>query len=387
MKTILLIDDEENLLLGLKAVMIKAGYTVYAASRGQDGLSLAKEHQPDVIVCDVMMPPPNGFQLKKMMADDPKTDSIPFIFLTARTFDQDKIAGLTLGADDYITKPFNVDELLARVKAVLRRTENGRQRGLQEAEALMDQVRASVAMNLSHEFRTPLGIILTSLDLAIQQRFRGRDEDLDWFLKASLNSAQQLSMLVNDLILLYDIDQNQQNTFRRAIDLRFHFLNPINKVIERWVDKNQEVDIKIDEGVMIFAPELEFSHAVSHLVDNACKFSPEKTCISIHLQPNGVGGCILTVTDQGPAIPTEFHQKIFERYYQIQQGSTRSFGGMGVGLTIARAIAEAGGGSLDIVPSETGNTFRFIYPPGTVDWDTHRSLHARLSGPDPMVNP
>jgi len=387
MKTMLLIDDEENLLRGLKAVMQKAGYTVYAAGSGQDGISLAKEHCPDVIVCDVMMPPPNGFQLKKILAEDPQTASIPFIFLTARTFEEDKIVGLNIGADDYVTKPFSVDELLARVEAVLRRHEISRQVGYQQAETMLDKLRVNVAMNLSHEFRTPLGIILTSMDLALQEHFKDRDEDLEWFLRNTLNSAHQLSMLVNDLILLYDIDQGQPNTFRRVIDLRFHFLNPINKVIERWEDKKLEAHIKIEPEVIIHAPEIEFSHAVSHLVDNACKFSPEKTRISVHLEPNGVGGCVLTVSDEGISIPAELHEKVFERYYQIHQGLTRPYHGLGVGLTIARAIAEAGGGSLEIVPSETGNTFRFIYPPGPLDWDSKNNVHTKISGDDPVVLP
>ena len=208
-KRMLIIDDEKNLLMGLKAVMIQAGFEVFTAQSGSEGIRIAREQLPDIIICDVMMPTPNGFQIKEMLGSDRLTSSIPFIFLTARTAQMYKIAGLQQGADDYITKPFNTDELIARARAVLRRNEIGRQKGIQEMETALQKVRRTVATNLGHELRTPLGIVLASLDMAIREKFQGHTEDLDWYLEASLNSAQKLSMLVSDLIILDEIDQGE----------------------------------------------------------------------------------------------------------------------------------------------------------------------------------
>ncbi len=129
---VLVIDDETNLLLGLEAVMKRAGYRVVTANNGQQGLALAQEVLPDMIISDVMMPPPNGFELRKLLAKDPKTAAIPFIFLSARTAQADKLHALESGADDYITKPFDRQELVARVQAVLRRQALGEQKGLEE---------------------------------------------------------------------------------------------------------------------------------------------------------------------------------------------------------------------------------------------------------------
>jgi DNA-binding response OmpR family regulator len=117
-----MIDDEENLLFGLSAVLRRAGFVVLTATDGIKGLLVAQTGHPDLIISDVMMPPPNGFEMRKLLSQDPQTSSIPFIFLTARAAQGDKNFGLSIGADDYITKPFDSQELVARISAVLRRT-------------------------------------------------------------------------------------------------------------------------------------------------------------------------------------------------------------------------------------------------------------------------
>ena len=365
----LLVDDEEKLLFGMKAVMQREGYQVITGKNGEEGLRLARENEPDIIICDVMMPPPNGFMLKKILSEDEKTAEIPFIFLTARTVDADKVAGLNIGADDYITKPFKADELLARVEAVLRRAELGRKRGLREAEAAMEELRSNIASNLSHEMRTPLGIVLNTLDLAIKDKFSSSSEEMDWYLETARTGAQRLQSLINDLILLNSIDQHSLGKMRQPIDLRFDFLDPIQNKLNFWASKALKLEITIDPGTLVNASLPEFSHAVCHLVDNACKFSPEQGQIGIFLVKNGVGGCVVTITDEGPGIPVELREKVFNRYHQISNGSTRQYGGLGVGLTIARAVAERLGGSVMILDAPGGCKVRMIIPPGENEWD------------------
>jgi two-component system, sensor histidine kinase and response regulator len=367
-RKMLIIDDEKKLLLGLKAVMVREGFDVLTADEGEEGVQLAKEFLPDVIICDVMMPSQNGFQLKKLLTEDTRTAEIPFIFLTARTSKTDKLAGFNQGADDYITKPFNVDELVARVQAILRRNEIGRQSGLKEMESTLEKVKRSIATNLAHELRTPLGIILASLDLAIQEKYNGNTQDLDWYLQSSLSSAQKLSMLIMDLILLNDIDQGKLSKFRRVIDLDFRFHEPLHKVVNAYQGKNLNLEVTVDPGAVIHAPEVEFSHAISHLIDNACKFSPHGAAVSIHLAAYGIGGCSLVIENEGSSIPVELREKVFDRYYQIQQGDARPYGGLGVGLTVARAVAQACGGSVEILDSIVGCKVRMLIPPGPADW-------------------
>jgi putative two-component system response regulator len=119
---LLIIDDDKALLVGLVETIKREGtYQVLAADNGNLGIKLAKENLPHLIICDLMMPPPDGMAVLKALSEDIATLAIPFIFLTARTDERDKIIGMNLGADDFITKPFSKEDLMARIGAILRR--------------------------------------------------------------------------------------------------------------------------------------------------------------------------------------------------------------------------------------------------------------------------
>ena len=117
---ILVVEDDISILIGLKDNLILEGYAVFTADNGKEGYKLANESNFDLLILDIMLPGMNGFEIcKKIKKEKPL---IPIIMLTARSSETDKIAGLDYGADDYMTKPFSISELLARIRAILRRT-------------------------------------------------------------------------------------------------------------------------------------------------------------------------------------------------------------------------------------------------------------------------
>lgn len=118
-KTVLVIEDDESIALGLEMNLGAEGYRVLAASDGERGLDLARSDEPDLVILDVMLPKMNGFEVLRVLRGERR--NMPIIMLSARGAELDKVMGLELGAEDYITKPFSLAELLARVKAVLRR--------------------------------------------------------------------------------------------------------------------------------------------------------------------------------------------------------------------------------------------------------------------------
>jgi two-component system phosphate regulon response regulator PhoB len=122
-RTILVIDDEPELVKLLDYNLSKAGYLVISAKDGESGLAAARKHAPDAIILDVMMPGLDGWEVCKRLRQDASTSAMPVLMLTAKGEEGDRVLGLELGADDYLTKPFGVRELIARVKALLRRLE------------------------------------------------------------------------------------------------------------------------------------------------------------------------------------------------------------------------------------------------------------------------
>jgi two-component system, OmpR family, alkaline phosphatase synthesis response regulator PhoP len=118
-KKVLIVDDDTKIVELVKLYLVRDGYAVLSAYDGQEALRLAREAHPDLIVLDIMLPGVNGLDITRTLRTE---SSVPIILLTAKTTEQDRIAGLDLGADDYVTKPFSPKELAARVRAVLRRT-------------------------------------------------------------------------------------------------------------------------------------------------------------------------------------------------------------------------------------------------------------------------
>lgn len=120
MKKILIVDDEQDIVESLKFVLETANFTCYCAYNGEDGLRLAKELVPDLIILDVMMPKINGFKISRLLKYDAKYKNIPILMVTARTQEEDKLIGEETGADEYITKPFELDEVVKKVEQYLK---------------------------------------------------------------------------------------------------------------------------------------------------------------------------------------------------------------------------------------------------------------------------
>jgi signal transduction histidine kinase len=217
----------------------------------------------------------------------------------------------------------------------------------------MERLRSEVLQNFSHELRTPLGNVMMSLDMVVNNKFSTPEEQGE-FIRIAHSSADRLESLIADIILLSDIDQNKLNTLRQPVDPENHILAPVKRRLARYETKRLNFFHDVPSYGLIKAPRREFAQAIVHLLDNAFRFSPELGKVELTVKPGENGGAFITVQDEGRGIPVELREKVFERFYQVSHGDGREYQGLGVGLTLARAVFSSLGGEVKIVDSDIG---------------------------------
>ncbi len=189
---LLVIDDDQPLLAGLSAIFKREGYQVVTADNGWDGIERARNFLPHIIICDLMMPQPDGYAVLNALSERPETVDIPFIFLTARSNEMDKIRGFRQGADDYITKPFAGPELLARVEAMLRRKNItisvARQALEKEINTLRSEIRSLLERQAQDSARLVDGLV---------QMMAIRDKETESHARRVMVMAEKFGNLLN----------------------------------------------------------------------------------------------------------------------------------------------------------------------------------------------
>jgi len=362
--TILLAEDHWALQQAVKDLLTAEGYRVLAATDGAEALDLMRETRPDLIIADVMMPRMDGYELYEKVRENSEWVSIPFIFLTAKAEPEDIIKGKGLGAEDYITKPFNPDELLIVVKARLERAE-----AIQEAaEAEFDRLRRQIVNVLSHELRTPLTYIRGYTDLALEDIHGLSPEALQDFLLGIQRGTQRLSRLVEDLLLMVQIESGR---LKEELKANCHVVEDPTPLIHKAMSQyearaHQQQSALILRAEPPYTPvavcDVYFLDALGRLLDNALKFSngsQQPVVITVESKPNWLE---IAVTDYGIGIPAAEIPNLFQKFRQIER-ERHEQQGVGIGLYLARQLILLHGGDIEVEsqPGE-GSTFTVRLP-------------------------
>ena len=357
--TILVVDDNPVNLHALKAILDGAGYEVIAGSNSDEALEMITNQSPDIILLDVMMPGMDGFSLCRRLKKDPDFSNIPIIFLTSLSQKEDIIEGFNAGGNDYITKPFNQQELLARVRNHLHMydvlLENKR---LIELSDSASRSKTEFLASMSHEIRTPLNSIIGMAEVLSDTELSPEQHE---YVRISRSAGESLLEIINDILDLSKIEAGQ--TELESID--FHLPSLLDSVVSilsvRAVEQNTQLSIHIAKDVPagISCDPTRLRQILINLVGNGLKFTKNGT-VAISVALDSRQKLLFAIKDSGIGIPKDKQELVFESFTQADSVTTRKYGGTGLGLTICQKLTAIMNGKiwLESVPDQ-GSTFFF----------------------------
>lgn len=360
---VLIVDDiQENLQL-IGNILYKNGINVSSASSGKQALEKVKVKLPDLILLDISMPYMDGFEVCKKLKSEDLTKDVPIIFLTAKSQTGDMIAGLELGAVDYINKPFDPAVLLARVNTHLELSKVkqnliAKNKELVELNATKDKFFRIIA----HDLRSPLSSLLGGLSVLGYENNQGNPESNMEIVKMLKSSVKKGLKLLNNLM---DWSSIQTSTFPfQPVDLNLKELIEENVEMLKSLaaDKSIVVDCKIDEKVNVFADENMISSVIRNLVSNAIKFTNPDGKVDISSRQLDAFQEI-SVKDSGVGIEKELKDNLFRIDKATSTKGTSGEMGTGLGLLLCKEFVEKHGGEIRVETRQgNGSYFYFTIP-------------------------
>jgi two-component system, sensor histidine kinase and response regulator len=359
--SVLVVDDEESNRMLLSALLERDGYRVALAQDGKQALESIAHEIPDVILLDVMMPGMDGHTVCRQIRVNPRTAHVPVLMVTALTEREDRLTGIAAGANDFLAKPIDVPNLRLRVRNAVysKQLHDQVQDDLRRLKSLED-LRDRLVHMLAHDMRAPLTVISTTLELVITE---SANQSAPWVgdLQSTINACHRLIGMINCMLDVSRMECGQLPMKCAPYDLLDICRDATQVAIPSAHEK--ELDVRVNgEPVFASVDRDIVRRVVINLLWNAIKFSPARGKLIVDVT-SASGNVKVSVTDQGPGILREHHQRIFEKFGQVQSARQGSATGSGLGLTFCKLAVEAHGGRIG-VESEVGqgSTFWFTLP-------------------------
>ncbi|MEA3317305.1 MAG: hybrid sensor histidine kinase/response regulator [Bacteroidota bacterium] len=355
---ILIADDEPANIFLLEGILTEEGYNVVSANNGFECLDALQEYTPDIILLDIMMPKLDGLEvLNKILADN-KLKHIPVVIVTAKTDSEDIEEALSIGAVEYIKKPIDEIELLARIKTVLRLK-------FQE-DKLRDLVKSKddFIRMVSHDVRTPFYSISGFTEILINDKeLKSKlSEDHKEFLNYILSSTNFVVDYFNKLLTWSKLGNEKLEIIRKNESLN----NLINSSIIVYQNKINEKNIKLDyETKQEFEVNIDktyFTQAINNIISNAIKFTPENGKITISTE-QVKGNIVIKISDSGIGMPDISIDNFFNKNYNTSRKGTSGEKGTGTGMIICKKIIDAHNFYINFVSKKNKGTSFIITIP------------------------
>ena len=362
---ILVVEDDIHLLSGISDILKLEDYSVTIAENGLEGLEILRQdpnNPPDIIVSDIMMPELDGFAFLEEVRKEKQWVTIPFIFLTAKGEKSDQYRGSMMGADVYLTKPFNADDLLVAVASRL-----NRQRDIKQVQAdAIGDVKKQVLGLLNHEMRTPLTLVVAYADMLKQFDPDDLDgEELMSFLSGVNSGARRLRRLIEKFINIVEIENGEaEQAYETNKRITSNLFIPLQRGALRAIedDPNEACDFVIEDNLpQVAINEDQISIIVRELVDNSVKFSEPGSRVEVGAKRIDEG-VEIWVRDTGRGISPQHLEHIWEPFYQVDR-EVHEDQGAGSGLAIVHGLTSINKGTCSIESElNAGSTVRITFP-------------------------
>ncbi len=391
--TILVVDDVPQNISILGEYL--SAYTLKVATSGVKAIEIAESTELDLILLDIIMPDIDGYELCRRFKEKPATREVPVIFLSVMSEVTDKVRGFKLGAVDYITKPFQVEEVKSRIEThltlsayrkILKNLNYELEKKVEERtrELLYAKNKAEESSRLkthflslmSHELRTPLAGIMGFSEILMEEL---PNDGLKDYATALNQSATRLKVTLESILNLSKFQAGKQVVNLSPINLNQriqsrlgpHRINAELKKVKLFFTEPRDIVLTAVDKVMLDV-------ILNNLVSNAIKYTSKgKVEVSLNITrvDNIMYDC-LTVADTGIGIPKEKQNIIFEEFRQADEGMGRAFEGLGIGLSLVSKFVDLHGGKIELESTpQAGSTFK-VYLPHV----THLQLDEEIPG-------
>lgn len=360
--SILVVDDTPANLQVLVGMLKEHGHRVRPVLEGRLALRAARAEVPDLVLLDINMPDMNGFEVCEQLKADPKLADTPVIFISGNTETVDKVRAFSVGGVDYVTKPFQMAEVEARVATHLELRRKRRE--LQESyESLrrLETLRDNLVHMVVHDLRSPLAAISASLEVIKWDAEEQHRAELASDVEMALHATRTIIRLVNSVLDVSKMEGTEMRLQLALCDVVAVARESLDE-LESLVGTRRLVRDWPDEPVMALVDRDVVARIMQNLLGNALKFTPSTGAITVAVEAND-DMVRVAVTDTGPGIPREYRERVFEKFGQVEAASRGQKFSTGLGLTFCRLAVDAHGGRIG-VDSEMGrgSTFWFVLP-------------------------
>jgi signal transduction histidine kinase len=349
---VLVVDDLPDNSFLIQAILLDEGYDIQVEDNGQTALENIHKRPPDLLILDVMMPYMDGYEVTRRIRSNPDLPLFPILLITAHDAPS-AVEGLDVGADDFIRKPVEVAELLARVRSMLRLKHT-----MDERDRIARQ-REDFVSRLTHDLRIPLVAADRMLQLILEGHFGPFSEGLQEALNTMASSNQNLLALVNNLLQVYRFEAGQYPLKLSEVDLAALIQSVLEELAPLGQAKGLTIELVHQDALpKIVGDRLELRRVITNLLGNGIKFTDQgwvKVSLGFPAQPSAKPVLELIVEDTGVGISPDGQEQLFERF---KVGKHRA-AGSGLGLHVSRYILEAHGGSITC-ESTLGQGSRFV---------------------------